>query len=149
MRTTFLIGRALFGGFFVQNGINHFRNQKMMAQYAAAKGVPNSEVAVAATGAMLIAGGLSVITGAKPRQGLATIVSFLVPVTLQMHRFWEATEPAEQMNETINFMKNSALAGAALMLMQLSIPWPASVEQRPGEEMYLHLSNRDRLRLLA
>jgi hypothetical protein len=31
------------------------------------------------------------------------------------------------MNDTINFMKNLALAGGALSLMAVEEPWPASV----------------------
>lgn len=55
------------------------------------------------------------------------------------------------MNETINFMKNMALAGAALMMMQIPEPWPASVDKfrSEGEDMYLRVNSRERLRLLA
>jgi uncharacterized membrane protein YphA (DoxX/SURF4 family) len=92
-----------------------------------------------------------VLTGTKPRQGLAAIVGFLVPVTLQMHRFWEVEDQHARMNETINFMKNMALAGAALMLMQVPEPWPASVDKlrSEGDDMYLRVNSRERLRLLA
>jgi hypothetical protein len=31
MKTPFLIGRLLFGGFFVMSGINHLRHSKEMA----------------------------------------------------------------------------------------------------------------------
>jgi uncharacterized membrane protein YphA (DoxX/SURF4 family) len=100
---------------------------------------------------MALAGGLSVLTGTKPRLGLAAIVGFLVPVTLQMHRFWEAEDPQARMNETIHFMKNMAIAGAALMLMQVPEPWPASVDKllSPEEDMYLAVQGRDRFRLMA
>jgi uncharacterized membrane protein YphA (DoxX/SURF4 family) len=151
MRAAFLLGRALFGGFFVQSGLNHFQNQKMLSQYAASKGVPAPDIAVAGSGALALAGGVSVLTGTKPRQGLAAIVGFLVPVTLQMHRFWEVEDQQARMNETINFMKNLALAGAALMLMQVPEPWPASVDKlrSEGDDMYLRVNSRERLRLLA
>jgi uncharacterized membrane protein YphA (DoxX/SURF4 family) len=151
MRAAFLLGRALFGGFFVQSGLNHFQNQKMLSQYAASKGVPSPDIAVAGSGALALAGGLSVLTGTKPRQGLAAIVGFLVPVTLQMHRFWEVEDQHARMNETINFMKNMALAGAALMLMQVPEPWPASIDKlrSEGDDMYLRVNSRERLRLLA
>jgi uncharacterized membrane protein YphA (DoxX/SURF4 family) len=128
MQALFVIGRAIFGGFFVYNGINHLKNVQSMAPYAASKGVPNPEKAVQATGAMLIAGGVSVIAGIKPRQGLATLIAFLVPTTLQMHRFWEETEPQQRMGQTVNFAKNVALIGAALALMQIDEPWPASID---------------------
>jgi len=33
-KTALLFGRAIFGGFFLYNGINHFKNREMMAAYA-------------------------------------------------------------------------------------------------------------------
>lgn len=50
MKPVFLIGRILFGGFFLYNGINHFKNRNMLAQYAGAKNVPMPEAAVMASG---------------------------------------------------------------------------------------------------
>jgi putative oxidoreductase len=147
MRALFLAGRALFGGFFAYNGINHFQNKQMMTAYAESKGVPPSaaETAIPATGAMLLAGGLSVVAGARPKQGLAAIVGFLIPVTLQMHRFWEVEDPQQRMNEMVQFTKNVALVGAALMMLQIPEPWPISVDEATAadEEMFVHLGGRD------
>jgi putative oxidoreductase len=144
MRAAFVLGRLIFGGFFAYNGINHFLNQKTMSQYAAAKGVPAAETAIPVTGAMLLAGGASLIAGLKPRQGLAAIIGFLLPVTLQMHRFWEAPDPTQRINELAHFSKNMALLGAALMLLHLEEPWPASVPQLfAEEEMFVRIGGRD------
>ena len=116
-----------------------------MSQYAAAKGVAAADTAVPASGAMILAGGVSVMAGIRPRQGLALIVGFLVPVSLQMHRFWEVEDPSQRMSETINFTKNMALVGAALALMQIDEPWPASVDavRNRNEDMYVRLGGRD------
>ena len=141
-----LVGRTIFGGFFLYSGINHFRHADGMAQYAGAKGVARPEEAVKAAGAMLVAGGLSVLAGLKPRQGLAALVACLVPVTLEMHRFWDETDPQARQAEMINFTKNVALVGAALAMMQIPEPWPASVDAlRAGddEEMFVRLGGRD------
>src|SRR5919108_2858400 len=127
MRALYVVGRMIFGGYFAYNGINHFRQQKALSQYAGAKGVPVPRAAVPATGAMLVAGGSSIMAGVKPRQGLAAVIGFLVPVTLQMHRFWEQQDPVQRMNELTNFSKNMALLGAALMLLQIEEPWPGSI----------------------
>ena len=145
MRTLFVLGRTIFGGFFAYSGINHLQHTEGMSQYAAAKGVPAPERAVQATGAMLLAGGLSIIAGLKPRQGLAAIVAFLIPVSLQMHRFWEEQNPQQRQAEMINFMKNMALVGAALTMMQIEEPWPASADaaRAADEEMYIRLGGRD------
>jgi putative oxidoreductase len=144
MRALFVLGRAIFGGFFVLNGVNHLQHAQGMAPYAGAKGVPAAEQAVRATGLMLIAGGLSVVTGVKPRQGLATLIGFLVPVTLQMHRFWDEKDPEARQREMTHFLKNTALLGAALALMEIREPWPVSVDAaRADEEMFIRLGGRD------
>ena len=144
MRGLFLLGRAIFGGYFMWNGLNHFIEQKQMSQYAESKRVPVAEAAVPASGALILVGGLSVIAGVKPRQGLAAIIAFLVPVTLQMHRFWEVEDPQQRMGEMINFTKNMALVGAALMMMQLREPWPASVDAAMREEeMYVRVGGHE------
>jgi putative oxidoreductase len=144
MRGLFVLGRMIFGGFFAYNGVNHFLHRKTMSQYAGAKSVPVPRAAVPATGAMLLAGGVSIMAGLKPRQGLAAVIGFLVPVTLQMHRFWDEQDPTQRMNELINFSKNMALVGAALMMLQIEEPWPGSVPKLFGEEeMYVRLGGRD------
>ena len=133
MKAPFLLGRLIFGGFFLYNGINHFRNRKMMAQYTAAKDVPQPELAVVTTGALLTIGGASLILGLKPKYGALAILGFLAGVSPTMHNFWSIEDPAQKQTEMINFMKNLALAGGALALMGVEEPWPASVPvAQPG-----------------
>lgn len=45
-QATLAIGRLLFGGYFLFNGINHFVKRGMLVQYAGSKGAPNPELAV-------------------------------------------------------------------------------------------------------
>jgi putative oxidoreductase len=40
MKVPFTLGRLIFGGFFLYNGINQFLQYKTLAQYAASKQVP-------------------------------------------------------------------------------------------------------------
>jgi putative oxidoreductase len=144
MRAVFLLGRLIFGGFFAYNGINHFLNQKTMSQYAGAKGVPAAAAAVPVSGALLVAGGASIIAGLKPRQGLVAVMAFLIPVTLQMHRFWEEQDPTQRINELTHFSKNLALLGATLMMLNFEEPWAVSVPQLfDEEEMFVRIGGRD------
>ncbi len=69
MKAPFLLGRMLFGGFFIYNGIHHLRERKNMASYAATKGVPAPELAVTASAVPLIFGGTSLLLGVKPKVG--------------------------------------------------------------------------------
>jgi len=144
MRALHVVGRTIFGGFFVYSGISHFQEREKFSQYAASKGVVAPAFAVGASGALAIAGGLSVLAGAKPRRGLTAILAFLIPVSLQMHRFWEIDDPQQRVAERVNFTKNMALAGAALAMMQLREPWPASLDSAcRAEEMYVRIGGRD------
>lgn len=129
-RWAFVIGRVLFGGFFVMSALNHFTRGEMMTGYAASKGVPLAGVAVFLTGVLLLIGGLSVIFGYLPKLGLAALVLFLVPVTLMMHAFWTIDDPQARTLEMGNFMKNIALLGGALALGAVPEPWPVSVGER-------------------
>ena len=130
MRVPFLLGRALFGGYFIMSGINHFKHTRQLSGFAEAKGVPKPAIAVRATGAMLIAGGASILLGFKPKLGATALIGFLAGVSPIMHDFWN--EDAEQrMNDVINFTKNFALVGGAAALMSVEEPWPASVSPQP------------------
>jgi len=127
MKAAFLIGRAMLGGFFVYNGINHFRQTDALAQYAASKKLPAPKVGVIASGAAMLVGGASLITGIKPKWGAAAIIGFLATASPTMHDFWNAQDPQQRQNDMINFAKNMALAGATLALAGVDEPWEASV----------------------
>lgn len=127
MRIPFLLGRIVFGGFFLYNGINHFVQRKSLAQYAQSKKVPVAGVAVPASGVALLIGGASILLGIKPKWGALAIVGFLASVSPAIHDFWRAEDPNQRMNDMANFAKNMALLGAALALMSVEEPWPVSV----------------------
>ena len=127
MKAAFLIGRLLFAGFFIHAGINHLQKRKEMGQYARAKGIPQAELAVTLSAVPLIAGGTSLLLGIKPKLGAMVIAGFLVGVSPVMHDFWRNQNPEERNINMIMFMKNVALAGAALALMGVEEPWEASV----------------------
>jgi uncharacterized membrane protein YphA (DoxX/SURF4 family) len=129
MRTVHLIGRLILGGFFIYNGINHLKKTKEMAGYAATKGVPKPEIAIPATGAMMLAGGTLLALGIKPKAGALLIAGFLAGVSPVMHNFWSIDDPNQKMAEMINFTKNLALLGGALALTGYEVPMPASVEE--------------------
>jgi uncharacterized membrane protein YphA (DoxX/SURF4 family) len=132
MKIPFLIGRILFGGYFLYNGINHFVNRSALAQYAGAKKVPKPDVAVPITGGLLIAGGASVLLGLHPKYGAAAIIAFLAGVSPVMHDFWRQ-DAQQRQADLINFTKNLALLGAAVALAGVEEPWPASVQAaKPG-----------------
>lgn len=118
----FLIGRVLFGGYFLYNAWNHLANSAALAGYAKFKGVPMPRMAVIGSGLLLLIGGYAMLTGMHTMLGAWALVLFLVPVTFQMHAFWNET-PENRQTQQIMFGKNVALIGAALMMLAISTPW--------------------------
>jgi hypothetical protein len=110
---------------------------------------------------MAVAGGLSVALGAWADLGALLILAFLLPVAFFMHAFWKETDEQAKANQMAHFMKNMAMAGAALVILYaynqlqgdagLSItnplfgrgqdPWPEPRATRqayePGRPLYL------------
>jgi putative oxidoreductase len=123
----FLLGRILFGGFFLFNGYRHFSGVSAMTPYAASKGVPAPRLAVLGSGVLLVLGGLSVLLGVRPKWGVLCLALFLIPVSLAMHNYWADKDPAMRQNNEIQFHKNLALLGAALTLLAIPEPWPLSL----------------------
>lgn len=132
MNAPLMLGRILFGGFFLFSGINHFINIQGMGAYANARGVPAPQLMVAISGLMIVLGGVSVVIGYRPRFGLLLIILFLIPVALIMHNFWAVPDAQQRVMEMGNFLKNMALTGAAFGLMAVPQPWPNSLGSRGG-----------------
>jgi putative oxidoreductase len=127
MKTVFLLGRLIFGGFFVYSGLHHFQEKKVLAQYAAAKNVPLPDIAVTASGAMLMLGGASILLGVKPKIGALAIAGFLAGVSPMIHDFWRTEDSQQRQNEMAHFMKNIAMLGGVMALMGMEEPWPVSL----------------------
>ncbi len=123
MALLFLVGRILFGGYFVMMGVNHFRNNMMLSQYAQSKGVPSPSTAVYVTGLMLLLGGVGILLGQYVGLAALLLVVFLLLVSFKMHNFWTISDPMAKMPEMVNFYKNMALLGAVLMLLMIPQPW--------------------------
>lgn len=114
-----VIGRILFGGFWLYNAWNHFVNWKSMSGYAASKGIPAPSAAILGSGVLLLVGGLGVLLGYYITLALWCLVLFILPVTFVMHPFWKETDPATRSVQKIQFGKNIALLGALLILLSL------------------------------
>ena len=115
MRAFVPVGRVLFALIFVASIVGHFSSAEIDA--AAAHGVPLATIAVPLAGIIALLGGLSIMLGYRARFGALMLLIFLVPVTLFMHKFWGLADPQMAMMQKINFMKNTSLAGACLLIM--------------------------------
>lgn len=129
-----VVGRIIVGLFYIQSGIHHFTALDHMAQYASSMGVPLSKLAVIVSGLILLAAGLSILLGFKIELGVLALILFFIPVSLFMHPFWKFEDPQVKMMQSINFMKNMALMGSALIWLGIPSPIPLSLEEIIGNK---------------
>ncbi|MFM9274362.1 DoxX family protein [Pseudarthrobacter sp. NKDBFgelt] len=111
-----LVGRILFSALFLTSGYAHIARRQMMTVYAAGKGVPLARLLVPATGVQIIAGALMILLGIWQDLGALLLVLFLIPTAILMHPFWKEDDAQTQALEQSQFMKDIALAGAALVM---------------------------------
>ena len=124
-----LLGRFLLTVIFIMSGPRHFLSQTIA--YAASQGVPLASIVVPLSGAIALAGGLSILLGYHAKIGAWLIVLFLVPVTPMLHKFWGITDPMMQQMQMVMFFKNASMLGAALMITQLgSGPWSLDARKK-------------------
>jgi putative oxidoreductase len=116
-----LIGRVLFVALFIGSGFAHLTQTQAMAGYAQSKGIPAARLATLASGVVLLVGGLMVLLGIWADLGALLLVVFLIPTALLMHAFWKETDPQAKQLEMIQFQKDMALAGAALLIFALTV----------------------------
>ena len=114
-----LIGRVLFALIFINSGLAHFMQRDAMAGYAQFKKVPAAKFMVLVTGFMILLGGIFVAAGIYADLGALLLAIFLIPTAFMMHNFWTIEDAAAKQGEMINFFKNLALAGAALVIFVL------------------------------
>jgi len=123
-----LIGRIMFSMIFVASGMMHFAKLNDTAVYAESKGVPMAKPATAIAGLMILVGGVFVILGWHRFIGAGLIFIFLLASSVLMHAFWKESDPMAKQNEMGHFMKDLALAGAALfMAVYGGAEWPMSL----------------------
>lgn len=113
------LGRALFGGILAFLAIDNLRNLEERVQYAEAKGAPAPDLTVPGVSTGLLLGSVGLALWRLPRASATAVAGFFLGVTPMMHDFWNAEDDAEQQQEIIQFMKNGALLGAALVFLQL------------------------------
>ncbi|WP_103501536.1 MULTISPECIES: DoxX family membrane protein [unclassified Streptomyces] len=116
MDVLILIGRILFVVLFLSSAVGHLTQTKGMSQYAASKGVPSPYWATFGSGVLLLVGGLMVLLGIWADLGALLLLVFLMPTAVLMHGFWSQKDGGARQQEMIQFNKDLALAGAALML---------------------------------
>jgi putative oxidoreductase len=116
MDVVFLIGRILLAIPFLLAVQIHLIKREQGVQYARMYNVPLAELGVPLTGVMAVLGAVSVVLGIWGDLGALLIAAFLLLITPFMHAFWRETEEMQKINQMVNFQKNFAMLGGALIL---------------------------------
>ena len=116
MSAVLAIGRVLFALIFINSGIGHLTKVEAMTGYATYKKVPAPKLAVIVSGLMILIGGIYVALGVYADLGSLLIAIFLIPTALLIHNFWTESDATAKMTARTGFLKDIALAGAALMI---------------------------------
>ncbi|RMG63589.1 MAG: DoxX family protein [Calditrichaeota bacterium] len=111
-----LLGRFLYSLIFILSGIGHLTQMEMMTQYAQAKGLPAARAMVVLTGVVILLGGLGILLGIYVKLAALVLFVFLLVAAFTMHAFWKESDAMAKATEQAMFMKNLALAGAALLI---------------------------------
>lgn len=111
------LGRLLYSGILAYMAIDGFRNNEKRVEVARSRGVPVPDVLVPlATGLLLIAN-VGILLWKFPRASVGALVVFFFGTTPSIHNYW-TMEGKERHENKINFLKNVALLGAAIVLFE-------------------------------
>ena len=127
MSISSFVARPLLAGMFVYGGLDAFRNpagkvpraEKVAPDIANLVGVDaDTEQLVQFNGAVQIGAGITLALGIFPRVSALLLAGSLVPTTLAGHRFWEAEDDAERTQQTMQALKNAAMFGGLLLVLE-------------------------------
>lgn len=110
------LGRLLLSAIFCMSGVNKVLHWSKTSEQMQAEGMVWVPLFLALAILFELAGGLSVLLGVRARLGALVLIVFLVPVTAIFHDFWQY-EGQAQMQQMIQFTKNSAILGGLLLVV--------------------------------
>ncbi|UIO99945.1 DoxX family protein [Halobaculum sp. CBA1158] len=110
------LGRTLYAGILAYMAIDGFRSNDKRVAVAEEKGVPMPDVLVPFVTGMLFVANLGVLLWKFPRASAGALVVFFLSTTPAIHDFW-TMEGEERHANKINFCKNVALLGGAIVLL--------------------------------
>ena len=110
------LGRSLYSGILAYMALDGFRNNEKRVEIAREKGVPMPDIFVPFVTGMLFVANLGILLWRFPRASAGAIVVFFLGTTPAIHNFW-TMEGEERHHNKINFLKNLALLGGAVVLL--------------------------------
>lgn len=109
-----LCGRILLAVLFLPSGVRKLMDLGSTTNYMTRMGVPAPDAMALAAGVAEVAIPALLLLGVLPRVVAVITGGFVLVATLTAHRFWEITDPAAQMMQQIQFLKNVGLIGGTM-----------------------------------
>ena len=119
------VARPLLASIFIVQGYETFRRPEGVSARAEpvvrplAERLPfapdETEQAVRISGAIQVVAGSLLALGRWPRLSALALAATLVPTTVAGHRFWEAENDQERLQQRIHFLKNASMLGGLLI----------------------------------
>ena len=110
------LGRALYSGVLAYMAVDGFKNNEKRVEVARSKDVPMPDLLVPLATALLLVANAGILLWKYPRASAAALIVFFLGTTPKIHDFWNL-EGKERNANKINFLKNVALLGGAVMLL--------------------------------
>ena len=120
MDVLFLVGRILFSAIFFSSAVAHLTDKGAMAGYAESRGVRPGRPMVLLSGLQILVGAVLVLFGIWIDLGAILLAIFLLATAVLMHGFWGEKDPMARQTEIVQFSKDIALCGGALILLYLA-----------------------------
>jgi len=112
-----MVGRVLFSTYFLAMGMSHLVHFREHSAFIGGKGVPLARSATMLTIVMMVSGGVLVLFNWHTSIGGALLFGIIFPAPFFLHHFWNETDSYSRLSEFAHFIKDLALAGAALLLI--------------------------------
>ena len=112
-----IVGRVFIAILYIISAVGMIANLKRIIELMASKRVPMPHILLTITIVLWILGGVCLVLGWNVRIAAAAIFVVMIPVTLGIHRPWEAADPAEFEHELTHFLKNVGILGGLLYIM--------------------------------
>jgi putative oxidoreductase len=110
------LGRLLYGATLMYMAVDGFQNNEKRVEISREKGVPAPELLVPFVTGMLFVANLGIVFWKFPRASAGALIVFFLGTTPGIHDFWTMVGQERQVNK-INFCKNVALLGGAIVLL--------------------------------
>jgi uncharacterized membrane protein YphA (DoxX/SURF4 family) len=127
MTISSFVARPLIAGMFIYGGLDAYRNpsgkrsraEAVTPAIADVVGIDaDTEQLVKFNGAAQVVAGSTLALGIFPRVSALALATSLIPTTLAGHRFWDEEDEAAKARQTAQFLKNAAMLGGLLMIIE-------------------------------